>query len=305
MTNKEELLNLVSKLKENRKEDVELQDILSKITDFVGVVEKLDIPATNLSFDKSLFSEEAQKLLDLLVTDEWPEAVPEFLICSDSDEDKNERAEGILDYIGDDLSGKKVVDFGCGEGHVAIKAGETALKSVGYDIVKTGNLVWEDDSKLLTTDFSKVLANGPYDLVILYDVLDHSEDPVAVLNQVKTVCGSDTKIFIRCHSWMSRHGGHLYKQLNKAWLHLFFTEEELSLMGIKLDFCQKYYFPIFQQKQWFDASGLNVNSEDVIKTIVEPFFRKNEFSNRIPKDYKEFPEFQMSQVFNDYILRIK
>ena len=74
---------------------------------------------------------------------------------------------------------------------------------------------------------------------------------MALLNQVKSVCGPQTKIFTRCHSWMSRHGSHIYKQLNKAWVHLFFTEDELVKMGLKLDFTFKYFFPLKTQQNWF------------------------------------------------------
>jgi len=260
---------------------------------------------TNSSFkiDRSLFPSDKHVLLELLDGSDWPEAAPQFLICEDSENDKLERAEGILDYIDDKLEGKKVLDFGCGEGHVALKASETADFVVGYDIVRpthSGN-----DKCLLTDDFSKVVEKGPFNLVILYDVLDHCKDPVAALNQVKSVIGPDTKVFVRCHSWMSRHGAHLYKQLNKAWVHLIFTEEELAKMGVKTEFVQKYYFPINTQNQWFTAGGLNVVSSDVIKCVVEPFFRKPELSAILAKNFDGvFPEWQMSQVFNDYVLGI-
>ena len=265
-----------------------------------------------VAIDKALFPAGVHGLLDLLMSDKWPEAAPAFLICEDTEDDKMERAEGILDYIGDNLTTRKVLDFGCGEGHVALKASETAVKSVGYDIVKSGTLAWESwlkpslgDKCLLTTDFAKVAAEGPYDLVILYDVLDHCVDPVAALNQIKSVCTPQAKIFVRCHSWMSRHGAHLYKQLNKAWLHVFFTEEELVKMGLKMEFTQKYVFPIAKQTSWFNEVGLKTHGSDVIKTAVEPFFRQPALVARYPAEFKgQFPEFQMSQVFNDYKLGI-
>lgn len=256
-----------------------------------------------VNIDKSLFAPDRHRLVDLLNDVEWPEAAPQFLICEDSESDKMDRAEGILDYIGDNLEGKKVLDFGCGEGHVALKASETASFAVGYDIVqptKTGN-----DKCLLTNDFGKVKEQGPFDLVILYDTLDHCKDPVEALKQVKLVSGPNTKIFVRCHSWMSRHGAHLYKQLNKAWVHLIFTEEELAKVGVKMDFVQKYYLPIKTQNDWFKESGFKVVSSDIIKSLVEPFFKKPELSAILSKNFDgHFPEWQMGQVFNDYVLGV-
>ena len=41
-----------------------------------------------------------------------------------------------------ELKGKSIIDFGCGEGHVALMASEKSVLSVGYDVVaplKSGN----------------------------------------------------------------------------------------------------------------------------------------------------------------------
>jgi len=102
---------------------------------------------------------------------------------------------------------------------------------------------------------------------------------------------------------MSRHGAHLYKQLNKAWVHLIFTEEELAKMGVKMEFVRKYFTPINEQNSWFKNAGLTVVSSDIIKTAIEPFFRRPEIASKIPAVKGQFPDWQMSQVFNDYRLK--
>ena len=126
-----------------------------------------------------------------------------------------------------------------------------------------------------------------------------------MLQQVKSLCSPNTKIFVRCHSWMSRHGGHLYRQINKAWVHVFFTEEELHKMGVKTEFVQKYYFPIDHQEGWFKKANLKIVHADSTRTSIEPFFRRPELVKRIPIEYQNnFPEWQMSQVYNDYVLKL-
>ena len=240
----------------------------------------------------------------MLKSPEWPEAVPEFLICEDNDEDKFERAEGIMDYVGVNFSDKKVLDFGCGEGHFALKVAESAKFVVGFDIVA---LIKSSNEKcLLTNDFEQVLKNGPYDVVILYDVLDHSENPVELLKKLQDVCNKETMIFVRCHSWMSRHGSHLYRQINKAYIHLFFSREELERMGLKTEFVQEYYYPLLTQKKWFEDSMFKVEDEDIVKSFVEPCFKNSQLSEILSSKFdSNFPEWQMSQSFNDYILSKK
>lgn len=249
-------------------------------------------------------------LKSLLMSEEWPQAAPDFLICEENEEDKINRAEGIISYLSQDLRDKRFLDFGCGEGHVALNASTSgATKSYGYDILKSGNLNWEENKEnfLLTNDFKKIKENGPYDFVLLYDVLDHAEDPIDVLNKVRQIVNENSKIFVRCHPFSSRHGTHLYRKLNKAYVQLVFTDEELTELGLTGDIKQKTYFPIVENNKWFDSSRFKSLNQDGVKTLVEDFFKDNKLvSSRITRDVysKAFPEHQMSQVFNDYVLQI-
>jgi 2-polyprenyl-3-methyl-5-hydroxy-6-metoxy-1,4-benzoquinol methylase len=255
--------------------------------------------------DKSNLPEDIWPLVDLLMSEEWPDAVPPFLICSDSEEDKTERADGILDYVNFDLTNKRFCDFGCGEGHLAFGAAEKAEFSAGFDIKKSGNKEWEKDGKcILTNDLQRLRSFGLFDYIVLYDVLDHSVNPLEVLENVASISHKGTKVFVRCHSWMSRHGGHLYQKLNKAWAHLIFTQQELRLMGLEPENIYKTYYPLATQGGWFKSLAMKIESSDIVKTVVEPFFKKPEFSQRLP--YRifngQFPEWQMSQVFVDYYI---
>lgn len=251
---------------------------------------------------------EYQQLIELLKSDSWPEAAPSSTICSDLEEDKLERAAGILEYFfHNELADKKFLDYGCGEGHVAIKSSEETSFSVGFDISKSGNLIWEEENNkyLLTTDFETIIKHAPYDVILLYDTLDHTSDPVDVLKKIKSLSNEKTKIHVRCHSWMSRHGSHIYKEINKAWVHLFFSEDELNDMGFKLpQLTQKYFKPIDTQKKWFKEAGLSIVFEDVVREDVESFFKNPILIPRIPKIFNgKLPEHQMGQSFNDYILK--
>ncbi len=253
-----------------------------------------------MKISKDDFPEETKPLIELLLGEEWPPATHEDLICS-SEEDKEERAEGVAEWLQQwvPIDNKKVLDFGCGEGHLA-----RYLKATGYDVTQSGSLEWDKEGDyFLTTDFSKL--QGPYDVILLYDVLDHVENPTETLKSIKSLMDKDSKIVIRFHSWMSRHGAHLYYQLNKGWIQVVFTDEELKKMGITTSFQQKYDMPVNRQKKWINESGLKVNQEKVITSSVPvAFFKRPEFASRIPKVGGQFPSWQLSQDFNDYVVKL-
>lgn len=254
-----------------------------------------------------------------LNSEEWPAAVNPELICEDtSDEDKFERAEGIIDLmIEKNTKGLNFLDFGCGEGHIAKKLAEIQNPkiSVGYDIVKPEKSSFEwgkkDRNCLLTLDWDEVAKNGPYHVVLIYDVIDHlvleeGQKFSDVIAKIKDVCTEDVRIFVRTHPWCGRHGAHLYKKINKAFAHVVFTEEELMKMGHKPEeFVHEISRPLMTYRQYFGDAGFAVRYENVDRYNVEPFFRNNvTVRNRIMQrlGLKDFPVHQLEQSFVDYVL---
>lgn len=262
------------------------------------------------------------ELKQLLLDKKWPVAVPEGLICDEqSDDDKMERAEGILDLIVEEnLDNKKFLDFGCGEGHLVKKAWERKPRmAFGYDIAAIGPLEWEkrEDNYLLTTNWDRIKRNAPFEVIVLYDVLDHivDEDPVEVLKRIKEVKTDTGKVYVRCHPWVSRHGGHLYKKINKAFVHLVFSEEELLELGYgKPEPTLKLMHPATSYREMFEKAGFKRISEEIIEEKPEHFFVGNQgVRGRIQDFWKDsyqeglrsgkvFPGFQTGQSFIDYVL---
>lgn len=256
---------------------------------------------------------------ELLNSEDWPEAVPPYMICDESSElDKQKRAEGIISLVIDtDLKDKVVLDFGTGEGHIVEHLSimpEAPSKAVGYDIHRPDTVLWNNQNNfVLTTDFNAVVENGPYDVVILYDVLDHAEvdSPVDILKKIKSVMSPGAKLYIRNHPWCSRHGGHLYQKINKAFVHLIFSSEELIEMGYEESIPnQKVIHPRNMYKDWIDESGFNFKPPFISQTNVEDFFKKNILKQRLSKAWakstdaaaRQWPGYQMSQNFLDFIL---
>ena len=225
---------------------LKIRDLLNELIEGHPIAEAEPVCQTS----KLKEPDEFRLMKSLLHSDDWPEAVFSLQIADETSEsDKAERAEGIADILLPPFSGKKFLDFGCSEGHVAKYVSGEASLSVGYDIVRaeTSKLSWENKKEklLLTTDFEKVVSEGPYDIVMIYDVLDHSSaDPSEILAKAKSVLAEDGKIYLRCHPWTGRHGGHAYRKINKAFVHLVLGEDELEEMGVNLEQNRKILFPI-------------------------------------------------------------
>jgi SAM-dependent methyltransferase len=263
-------------------------------------------------------NKEFENLKELLISSEWPESVLDFQIVDEnSEQEKMDRAEGVIDIlIQEDLKGKKFLDFGCGEGHMAKYASTQCLLSVGYDIAdpKTNSFVWEkkENNFLLTKNYENVTKNGPYDVILIYDVIDHivgNEEQKEVLKKASELLSTDGHIYLRCHPWCSRHGGHLYRQINKAFIHLVFNKDEIKEMGYTIEGpMSNVIYPVLYYAKLVRESGLKPKSEpELERQNVEDYFKNNEIiSNRLKKSIPlandEFPSFQMSICFIDYIL---
>lgn len=266
-----------------------------------------------------------EALKELVMAESWPAAVDPALICNvTSEQDKEDRAEGILDLIIDvHLENLSFLDFGCGEGHVVKKSIKQKPKiAVGYDVVESPRWAgWEkQDNMVFGTNWEEVVKHAPYNVILLYDVLDHMEGDTAkiveTLRKIKALMAPNAKVFARCHPWCSRHASHMYHELNKAYVHLVFTPEELESMGYKNKmFNRTVIHPLAMYGDWFRMAGLKVSKrENVTRENVEKFFSQVPMiANRIKSHWKSspekelregrrFPTVQMEMQFIDYVL---
>jgi len=233
----------------------------------------------------------------LVKSDLWPDAVSKELI-SDA-KTQNARAMGILQTMNIPIAGKKFLDFGCGEGHTVGIANEVfGAAAFGYDIK---NFEWDNEN--IVNSLEEVFKNGPYDVILLYDVLDHAEEPETILKTCKKILGPDGKIFVRLHPWFSRSGTHIYKQLNKAYLQLVFNDDELSTLGVIQEKLNKIT-SIETYKEWTKKADFMIASENITRQDIELFFTHNPaILRRIKANFdNEFPRTMLEIQFIDMIL---
>ena len=222
---------------------------------------------------------------DLMAIDCWPEAVPEFLVAKDaSPEDQTNRANAVLDMLLDrKVEGLSFLDFGCGDGWIAqeiLKRG--VVESVGYDVKNSLN--WNNlKGPKFTCNFND-LVPGHYDVIFLYDVLDHCEDPVFLMSQIQNLIKPTGSVYVRCHPWTSKHATHLYKQgINKAYLHLFLTYEEIGeLTQQEPIFTRSEKKPIEAYHWWFNS--FDIKKERSVKEPVNGFFHVPSFKELLANE---------------------
>lgn len=292
----------------------DLHDILaamSIVKEQPNLVDSLEVEMT--SYMKT------SELVEKILTDPaFPLAVdPAFIANRISEEDKIGRAQAIVEqFIDEQLLDKKVLDMGCGEGHVAAEMSRRGATVVAFDIDKAA---WKQETLVRlyrAESHDEVTDRGPYDLILLFDVLDHSvtQEPVELLKFCKSVLHPLGHMKVRCHPWCSRHGTHLFHSVNKAYLHLFATDEELIAEGFDFLPTVKVIHPIWQYKKWFTEAELKMIRDETHQDTVEPMFYEEPYRSKIiahwlnsPIDERLrrgeiLPDYAICQNFNDHFL---
>jgi SAM-dependent methyltransferase len=235
-----------------------------------------------------------------------------MIVSQESEATKQFRALQIVSLIKLPMQGKIVLDCGCGEGYNASEMANNATKVVGYDPKQDPN--WAGRSKenlVLTSDKQAVADHAPFDLIVLYDVIDHvvGQDPEELMKWLAGLLSSSGQVFVRAHPWTSRTGGHVYETANKAFVHLTMTPDELAKAGLAVKEPNlKVIRPMAAYEHWFKAAGLEVEEKRVKTTDVEDFF-SGPIMERIAKinwDGKIEPDVArkiLANHFIDYALR--
>ncbi len=132
--------------------------------------------------------------------------------------------------IFDELRGKVVVDFGCGDGESTVELAENGCsKVIGLDIQerfleigrKRAQAAGVTDRCVFTTSW-----NEPADVVLSMDSFEHFADPAGILRVMRGLLKDDGYLLVEFgYPWFHPYGGHLFSVF--PWAHLVFTEKAL------------------------------------------------------------------------------
>jgi SAM-dependent methyltransferase len=288
------------RLAQERNYFYELQQVKRDLHEVSEQLKKHGLPHS------SKYEKELSEIRMLLDAPAWPIAVDSQAICDDNTK-VEVRANSILDLlVGEHMKNKRFLDFGCGSGHTVIQAKKRETKlALGYDIDLSNCKFSTSD---FTNNFAEVRKKAPFDIILLHDVLDHAAqiDPIAIMRQVKEVIAPNGRVYVRNHPWSSRHGGHLYLQKNRAFMHLIFDTVELSRIGgFSPEFNVGVVTPLETYRFWFAESGFNIITEIPIKDKVEDFFLNPSIVNDRLKKHFTQPEVMINHLeisFIEYVL---
>ena len=107
---------------------------------------------------------------------------------------RREVLEKLAAVLGElDNGPRKLLDFGCGYGHALRILNMRDLKCLGFD-VSTERLVRAGLSA--TSDIEELRRNGPFDVILCFDVLEHVPYPKKTLELLASLSSKDTLLAI-------------------------------------------------------------------------------------------------------------
>ena len=108
---------------------------------------------------------------------------------------KNKKFSKILKKISSINNGKKLFDFGAGDGSLQSKCEDFDIDYYGFEPIESRNN--KIDNKKNFSDFQVVKSkNLKFDIVVINQVLEHLKDPLNIMNNIHSICHNKTIIYI-------------------------------------------------------------------------------------------------------------
>lgn len=185
----------------------------------------------------------------------WPLAVDPSLLSS-NEEEKKYRGQTIIEmFLEHEITGN-FLEIGCKDGYATLHASKYAIFSVGYDDTCK---IFQEKNCLLTNNFNDVYRYKPYQIVLMFDIINHIKDPKKILLEINKITDYKSFLYVRTHPWQSRNATH--EENNLAYIHLY---KNISSNHSKINIDDKT----------FQSCGYKIVKKREIHEEIEPFFLK-------------------------------
>lgn len=178
-----------------------------------------------------------------------------FSFCKDSQSNKNltlqeewnfDNALSILCRVFPDFMGlitdKEILDFGCGSGYQSIALALNGAKYVlGIDTNQKCIKIAKDLAKKTGVDGRVEFGNtinsfkNKFDIVISQNSMEHFNDPLKIINEMKSLLQEEGLIFITFGPpWFAPYGSHMHFFTKLPWINIIFDEK--TVMHVRSNF---------------------------------------------------------------------
>ncbi|WP_394989305.1 class I SAM-dependent methyltransferase [uncultured Helicobacter sp.] len=146
--------------------------------------------------------------------------------------------EKRFELIKQSLVGKKLLDFGSGRAQFLLKAREIANEVAGVEIESRVQHIYQENNILLFNHLDEIGGGVKYDIITAFHVMEHLQDPVAILKQLATFLKNDGKIIVEVpngnEALVSIFKNKAYSEFIYTNVHLYcFTPHTLRMLGQK------------------------------------------------------------------------
>ena len=167
------------------------------------------------------------------------------------------RARSLDDRFG--LRGKRVLEIGCGAGHLcSLLRDHLDCDVVGVDIETYKQ--WEDfmasgvDLRVHDVTLGDNGDLGQFDRIYSYAVWEHMERPLEGIDALRDLLTDDGQAYLAANLYRGQTASHRYRQIHFPWPHLLFTDE------------------VFEQ--YYESQGLNPKRPAWVNKLTAAQYRE-------------------------------
>lgn len=99
-----------------------------------------------------------------------------------------------FNFLKKTVTGKKILDFGCGNGGFLSRAKASAQKVVGIEVQKSLQEFYDQNNLEIYADIEQV--KNKFDLITMFHVLEHIKDPINLLKKLESKLTANGEIII-------------------------------------------------------------------------------------------------------------